>query len=95
MHAQDAVLDYSRQWHLVKKSVYLVPHRVWIVNVLLQLKGAFITESHEFIDSSVFMRTSQQKDVFRVLELQRKQEKDGFKTFDTPVNVVAQKDVID
>ena len=95
MYAQDAVLYNSRQRHLVEQPVDLVPHRIRIVNVFFQFEGAFITKSHEFIYPSVFVWTSQQKDVFRVLELQRKQQKDGLETLDTSVNIIAQKDVID
>lgn len=41
------------------------------------------------------MWPSEQEDVLRILKLEWKQQKDGFETFDTSVNVITQKYVID
>ena len=95
MDTKDTILNNSRQRQLVKDSVDLIPDWVRIVNVFLKFKSTLIAESHKLIDSSILVGPSQQKDVFRVLELEWKQQNDSFKTLDTSVNVVAQKYVID
>lgn len=73
MHAEDVVFNQSGNWHLFKKSVYSTEEGVLIVDVLLEFAGALISETHTAIDVSILMGTSQQNDVLRVLNFERKQ----------------------
>jgi hypothetical protein len=73
MYTEDIVLDQSGNWHLFKKPIDSTEEGVLIVNVFLEFACAFISETHTAIDVPVLMSTSQQNDVFRIFNFERKQ----------------------
>lgn len=58
MHAEDAVVNDCGDRHFLKYSIGPLEKRPRIIDILLQLRFALITEAHASIDSNILMAPS-------------------------------------
>lgn len=68
MAAEDVLLDNSSDGQLLEDFVDPVEEGVTIINVFLELGRALVSETHAAVDLTVLVRSSQQDEVFRVLD---------------------------
>ena len=94
MRTEDGILEKSGNWKLLEQSVDSIEERVLVINIFLQFQGTFISEAHMLVDLSIFVSSSQQNNILREFYLERKQKKNCFNTFISPINVISQKEVI-
>jgi hypothetical protein len=59
---------------LLKDSVDPIKNRVLVVYVLLEFRGALVTESHVAVHLPILVPSSKQHNIFWELDLQGKQE---------------------
>ena len=88
MHTYDLVINHRTTRQTVEGIAKLLPH------FDRKPASALIVEAIDSIDSSTFMVSSQQKEVFRIFNFVSKQQTDNFKRLLSTVNVVAQEQIV-
>lgn len=88
MHAQNAFVNDSRNWEVVKHCAEFTPHRKIVPSF------AFIIETIHSCNRAALMISSQQEYMIRVLYLVSNQHANGFDALFTTVNKVSDKQVL-
>lgn len=89
------VVNDGGQWHLIEGVIEFGKDTIWVVDVLTESLGAFVSQAEVLVDMAILMVASQQNDLLREFELQDEEEADDLKTPLALINVVAQEHVIE
>ena len=88
------VADYRSERQPLEKIIHLLEDTVWLINVLTKTLSTFLAKSEISVDFPVFVITSQHKYLLWVLQLERQQQAQHFKTLSAAINIIAQEKVI-
>ena len=88
VHAQNLVVNESRNGHTVEDILELFPRLDW------KAAFAFVVETINAVDLTTFVISAQQEKVFLVLDLVREQQNDRLQRLTTSVYVVAEEEVV-
>ena len=92
--AEDVLLDNCSDGQFLEDLVDPVEEGVAVIDVLLELGRAFVPEAHAAVDLAVLVRSPQQDEVLRVLDLEGEQQQDGLHAFGAAVHVVPEEEVV-
>lgn len=94
MAAEDVLLNNRSDGQLLEDLVDPVEEGVTIIDVFLELGRAFVPETHAAVDLPILVRSSQQDEVLRVLDLEGEEQQDSFNAFGAAVHVVSEEEVV-
>lgn len=88
MHAEDLVIDESRNWHAVEHVLEFLPDSDTVAPL------ALVIEAVHSVNLTALVVSAQQEKVFSVLDLVCHQEHDGLQGLSATVNIVSEEEVV-
>lgn len=88
MHANNFIINYCTTRQAIEGVAKLLPHFHRVST------ATFIVESIDTIDTSAFVVSSQQKEIFWVLDFVSKQKTNHFQGLLSSVNIISKEEVI-
>ena len=88
MHANDLIIDNGSARKAVEGIAKLFPH------LNREASTAFIIKSVDAVDTSTLVVSSQQKEVFRILDFVRKKQRNNLQRLLSAIYIIPQEKVI-
>lgn len=67
---------------------------IWIIDILFEFSLAFVSKTQTSVDQSIFVATSEKKDILRVFYLQTEKQDQCFYAFYSSIDIIAQKQIV-
>jgi len=83
------VINDGCEWHLFESFIDLCKNTVWVINVFMQSIGAFLSKTKISINVFIFMISSKQHNLLRILQFESEEQANDFKTVLSLVNVIS------